>query len=566
MLFLLAPAAARASQIAGATTRACITGEFSCTPASTVRVDQAVGIEVAVQIANTISQGNSIYIEGPEGLEFFSPEVTLNSNGGNHTAFGSSTFNGGRGEQVVIPSGAGTITGGSTVEVFVGYFQNQITLPPTPGQLKFKVWSSADTEPRETSNAITTTAGEPASLSAVNELNGTVGQSLATPEAKLTDSRGNPISGQTITFEVPASGPGGSFAGGATSATGVTDASGVATPSAALTANGQAGIWHLALSGPNSTTGSLTADNGVGVAKQITLQLSPPFLPANGSSTAAAKVLVEDEFGNRVLGDEVTLETGGGPSATVPALEPDEAFHSTLTASTTPGEYTITASDVSVVPHLSTTGHLAQAPLPATSISLALEPASILADGSSQTVAVATLKNELGNPVSGEEVVFASSGGNAVGSTVESAPGTYRAPVTATASPGTYTITATDKSLEPNLHAAAQLTQLTQLAPTPAPTPPAGAPVATIQSGPKGGTRARRARFAFSASGAAAFFECRLDRRAWARCGSPDLVSFGVGKHVFAVRAVGADGTAGPVAERGFRRLPRRHHRAAGHP
>lgn len=562
LFVLLVPAAAQASQLASATTRACITGEFSCTPASTVRVDEPTGIEVALQTTNTISQGNSIYIEGPEGLEFIHPEVTFNSGGGNHTSFGPTVFNGGRGVQVPIPSGAGTIPGGSTIEVFVGYFNNQVKVPATPGQVKFKVWSSADTEPRETSNAITTTLGEPASLSGVNELNGTVGQALAAPEAKLTDSRGNPISGQTISFEVPASGPGASFAGAATSSTGVTNASGVATPSAALTANGQAGTWQVALSGPNSTSGTITAHNGVGVAKNISLQLTPPSLPADGSATAAARIVVQDEFGNTVLGDEVTIETGGGPAASTPALEPDEAFHSTLTASTTPGEYAITAKDVSVVPHLSVTSHLTQTPLPAASISLTLEPASILADGSSKAVAVATLKDELGDPVRGDEVVFASNGGNAVGATVESAPGTYRAPVTATTTPGTYTISAVDRSLEPHLQATAPLTQLAPT-PTPAPTPAGGAPVATIGSGPKGSTRARLVRFTFTATGAtAASFECRLDGGKWAPCNSPDRIPVSLGKHVFSVRALGTDGSAGPVAARSFRRLARRHHRS----
>src|ERR1039457_424588 len=58
----------------------------------------------------------------------------------------------------------------------------------------------------------------------------------------VVDGDQNPISGATVTFEVPASGPGGAFTGGVNTAT--TDASGIAT-SALFIANGSVGTYTV---------------------------------------------------------------------------------------------------------------------------------------------------------------------------------------------------------------------------------------------------------------------------------------------------------------------------------
>jgi subtilisin-like proprotein convertase family protein len=80
------------------------------------------------------------------------------------------------------------------------------------------------------------------------------------------------------------------------------------------------------------------------------------------------------------------------------------------------------------------------------------------------------------------------------------------------------------------------------------PTPPdTSPPQTTIDSGPKGRTPSRKARFRFS-SEAGSTFECRLDGRGWKPCTSPELLKrLKVGKHKFSVRATDTVGTVDPT-------------------
>jgi hypothetical protein len=83
--------------------------------------------------------------------------------------------------------------------------------------------------------AITATSGTPQSA--------TVNAAFAAPlVATVVDSNQNPVSGVVVTFETPATGAGGQFAGGVNTAT--TNASGVAT-SAMFTANGTVGSYTV---------------------------------------------------------------------------------------------------------------------------------------------------------------------------------------------------------------------------------------------------------------------------------------------------------------------------------
>jgi hypothetical protein len=83
--------------------------------------------------------------------------------------------------------------------------------------------------------SITATSGTPQSA--------TVNAAFAAPfVVTVVDSSQNPINGTVVTFETPATGAGGTFAGGVNTAT--TNASGVAT-SALFTANGSAGSYTV---------------------------------------------------------------------------------------------------------------------------------------------------------------------------------------------------------------------------------------------------------------------------------------------------------------------------------
>ena len=85
---------------------------------------------------------------------------------------------------------------------------------------------------------------------------------------------------------------------------------------------------------------------------------------------------------------------------------------------------------------------------------------------------------------------------------------------------------------------------LATVADPPAPT----APDTTIEKGPKGRTKAKRARFEFSSFTAGATFECALDGATFAPCSSPHTVKVAKGKHRFQVRAVASGLTDGTPA------------------
>ena len=80
-------------------------------------------------------------------------------------------------------------------------------------------------------------------------------------------------------------------------------------------------------------------------------------------------------------------------------------------------------------------------------------------------------------------------------------------------------------------------------------------PATTIDSGPTGSIRSTTASFTFSASPAAAYFDCSLDATTWTRCTSPaTYTGLTTGSdHYFQVRAVSSDGLADSTpAQRSF--------------
>lgn len=553
---------AQASQVGPITLEACVPLEGGgCTRGTSSRVDQRPGAIPSFFVTSPIGFGGSLFVELPAGASFTSvPDVQLNYGLAGYSVQGESLANENRRLQIPVPNfliqQEGSLNSSKEVELLIGASAEQMILPPTPGSFAVQVWTTSDVDAR-TSSAITTTLGLPAQLSLTNgpiiaQVGG--GDFVPTPSVKLSDSRGNGLPGEDVTFHLPQLGPGGSFAGSLLEATVETNAGGLASPPA-FTADTEAGTWQVSLTGPESTVGSFAVTNLPGEADKIELEVEPTALMADGSSEAEATIWVRDQYDNPITTDEIGLESEvDGPAAGAPALQIDGSYKATLLASTVPGEYTVTATDTSVDPELTDSVTVVQDVLPATGISLALSPPSILADGSSTTTALIEIENMIGNPVAGEDVAVSSSGGNAIGKVVDHGDGTYSAVITSTTAAGPVTITATDTSTE-GLKALAVLTQ-TALPPPPPP-PPVAAPSVKITSGPKGKMRAKKATFKFvTTSGSAAHFECKLDKGKWTRCKSPRRYAVKPGPHTFSVRGVASDGSAGPVAKRSFKRLP----------
>jgi hypothetical protein len=201
----------------------------------------------------------------------------------------------------------------------------------------------------------------------------------------------------------------------------------------------------------------------------------------------------------------------------------------------------------------------------ATTISVKLSPETIPADGKSQTEATIEVRDAEGAGLPEQEILLTSSDpAERLDEVTDNEDGTYSATITASTTPGTATIKATDLSTEPKLSGSASLAQVPEHAPgqpleaAPNPIPPS---VSFSRKPPRRGGN-RRPHFAFSASEPGANFSCKLDRGPYKPCSSPlELPELSVGAHSFAVRAGTAAGTGSPAVWH-FRVLGhKRHHR-----
>jgi Bacterial Ig-like domain (group 3)/Invasin, domain 3 len=180
----------------------------------------------------------------------------------------------------------------------------------------------------------------------------------------------------------------------------------------------------------------------------MTLSLSPASITADGTSTTTATVTVDDSSGAGVSGDTVTLSSTDPGETISPTPATDNGngtYTATIKSSTTPETATITATDStsSVSPAAATLTQTADSPA---SVTVALSPTSIVANGIATTTATATVKDADGNLLSSEpSVKFSSSdGGDVVSGTTNAGNGTYTATITSSTTVGTPTITATD--------------------------------------------------------------------------------------------------------------------------
>ncbi len=151
------------------------------------------------------------------------------------TTAASGKFNGGVSQVAVNTNSQGLATSTTlTADTVAGTFSVNAMVAGATTPATFSLTNLAD-PPNEL------IIGQPASS--------TVGQNYVPPlSVRVTDYYGNVISGATVTFTAPASGPSGTFSGSRT-ATATTNAKGVAT-APAFTANTKAGSFLLTLSIP----------------------------------------------------------------------------------------------------------------------------------------------------------------------------------------------------------------------------------------------------------------------------------------------------------------------------
>jgi hypothetical protein len=169
-------------------------------------------------------------------------------------------------------------------------------------------------------------------------------------QATVTDNRGNPVPGVTVTFTAPAqTGPSGAFASGPNTA--VTNGGGVAT-SALFTANGNVGPYAVtAMAGTIGPASFSLTNTAVAPATITATAGSGQSAPIKTAFGTALQATVKDSTGNPVPNVTVTFTApASGPSGafagganTAVTSASGVATSATFTANGTFGSYSVTA-------------------------------------------------------------------------------------------------------------------------------------------------------------------------------------------------------------------------------
>jgi Invasin, domain 3 len=164
----------------------------------------------------------------------------------------------------------------------------------------------------------------------------------------------------------------------------------------------------------------------------------------NEQSTWAANTTVT----GYIQGNQVTITNSGASAVTLPLSGIPSVGSS----------YGGNQSGWTSVPAGSST-YTASTTWPVDSLTVALSPTAVTANGTATTQATATVTAD-GNPVAGDPITFTSTdSGEKVGTVTDNNNGTYTATITSSTAVGSPTITATDAAVTPNAVGTAVLTQ-----------------------------------------------------------------------------------------------------------
>lgn len=204
--------------------------------------------------------------------------------------------------------------------------------------------STNTTPPKTVAIVVTSGSGQTA----------TVGKAFSAPLVATVTTGGTPSSGVTVTFTAPSSGASGSFAGGGATATATTNSNGVAT-SPAFTANSTAGSYAVTATAPGATSpANFQLTNAMAPTVTIAATSGSNQTATIGKAFAAPLVATVTTGGTPTSGVTVTFTApssgasasfaGGGATATATTNSSGVATSPMLTANSTSGAYTVTAS------------------------------------------------------------------------------------------------------------------------------------------------------------------------------------------------------------------------------
>lgn len=188
--------------------------------------------------------------------------------------------------------------------------------------------ATANQEIPADSNAFQITSGPAAGIAAIGGglQSATVLQQFPLPlQVQVKDSAGNPVSGVTVTFAAPSSGPGGTFAGPITV---TTDSNGVAT-SPALTANSQAGSFTVTAAATGIASPAVFALTNL-PQQTSTIRVNPNTLafaseinqPAPSGQTVQIAALVSWSASSSASWLSAAPGSGSGPGSITVSVNP----------------------------------------------------------------------------------------------------------------------------------------------------------------------------------------------------------------------------------------------------
>ncbi|MFQ6293132.1 invasin domain 3-containing protein, partial [Yersinia enterocolitica] len=264
------------------------------------------------------------------------------------------------------------------------------------------------------------------------------GTATSTLSFTARDVNNNPLTGRTVTFATSGTGATGVKVGTVTGSNGIYTAT--------LTAGTTAGAMNVAVAVNGTTVAGTNNSKTVTLtpapadSAQSSLAVSPASIVANGTATSTLSFTARDVNNNPLTGRTVTFATSGTGATGVKVgtvTGSNGIYTATLTAGTTAGPVNVAvAVNGTTVAGTNNSKTVTLTPAPADSekSSLAVSPASIVANGTATSTLSFTARDVNNNPLTGRTVTFATSGTGATGvkvGTVTGSNGIYTATLTA---------------------------------------------------------------------------------------------------------------------------------------
>ncbi|WP_434777457.1 invasin domain 3-containing protein [Neisseria sp. Ec49-e6-T10] len=264
------------------------------------------------------------------------------------------------------------------------------------------------------------------------------GTTEATVTITLSDANGNPVSGEASKLAISLSGSLGSLSSITDVGNGVYTAKLTSTTAGSETVGfSYDGTVATGKTAPITyTAGDVDLGHG-----NTTLNVSPSSIVADGSTEATVTITLSDANGNPVSGEasKLAISLSGGLGSLSSITDVGNGVYTAKLTSTTAGSETVGFSydgTVATGKTASITYTAGDVDLGHASTSIAVNPSSIVADGTTEATVTITLSDANGNPISGEAAKLAislSGGLGSLSSITDVGNGVYTAKLTSTA-------------------------------------------------------------------------------------------------------------------------------------